>query len=41
MRSTLIGDFVPHPAGRAPEGSLQEGPFHTLEFAFVLEPAPG
>jgi len=39
VRSSLIGNFVPHPPGRAPDGSLQAGPFQTLDFGFVLEPA--
>lgn len=39
VRSSLIGDFVSHPAGTAPDGSAQAGPFHTLNFDFVLEPS--
>ncbi|MDM0032691.1 intradiol ring-cleavage dioxygenase [Variovorax sp. J22P271] len=39
VRSSLIGDFASHPAGAAPDGSAQAGPFHTLNFGFVLEPA--
>lgn len=39
VRSSLIGDFVSHPAGRAPDGSEQSKPFHSLNFDFVLEPA--
>ncbi|MEJ8853440.1 intradiol ring-cleavage dioxygenase [Variovorax robiniae] len=39
VRSSLIGDFQSHPAGVAPDGSTQAGPFHTLRFDFVLEPA--
>jgi hydroxyquinol 1,2-dioxygenase len=41
VRNSLIGDFVSHPAGTAPDGSAQETPFHTLNFDFVLEPASG
>jgi len=39
VRSSLIGDFQSHRAGVAPDGSTQAGPFHTLRFDFVLEPA--
>ena len=39
VRSSLIGDFTSHPAGAAPDGSAPSGPFHTLKFDFVLEPA--
>lgn len=39
VRSSLIGAFRSHPAGTAPDGSVQAGPFHTLDFDFVLEPA--
>jgi hydroxyquinol 1,2-dioxygenase len=39
VRSSLIGDFASHPAGTAPDGSVQAGPFHALKFDFVLEPA--
>ena len=39
VRSSLIGDFRAHPAGSpAPDGSLPAQAFHTLDFAFVLEP---
>jgi hydroxyquinol 1,2-dioxygenase len=41
VRNSLIGDFVSHPAGTAPDGSVQEKAFHTLNFDFVLEPAAG
>lgn len=41
VRNSLVGDFVSHPAGAAPDGSAQETPFHTLNFDFVLEPAAG
>lgn len=40
VRSSLIGDFVSHPPGTAPDGSVRTEPFHTLDFDFVLEPAP-
>jgi hydroxyquinol 1,2-dioxygenase len=38
VRSSLIGDFVSHRDGVAPDGSTQTKPFHTLKFDFVLEP---
>jgi hydroxyquinol 1,2-dioxygenase len=38
VRSSLIGDFVRHPPGRAPDGSEQSTHFHVLDFDFVLEP---
>ncbi|MGJ7508240.1 intradiol ring-cleavage dioxygenase [Variovorax sp. GT1P44] len=38
VRSSLIGDFVSHRDGVAPDGSVQATPFHTLKFDFVLEP---
>ncbi|MEJ8823193.1 intradiol ring-cleavage dioxygenase [Variovorax humicola] len=38
VRSSLIGDFRSQPAGVAPDGSMQAGPFHALDFDFVLEP---
>ena len=39
VRSSLIGNFVSHADGVAPDGSVQAKPFHTLDFEFVLEPA--
>ncbi|MDM0049163.1 intradiol ring-cleavage dioxygenase [Variovorax sp. J22R115] len=38
VRNSLIGDFVSHRDGIAPDGSVQAKPFHTLKFDFVLEP---
>jgi len=38
VRSSLIGNFVSHPPGVAPDGSVQQHAFHTLDFDFVLEP---
>ena len=38
VRSSLIGDFVRHPPGRAPDGSEQSTHFHVLDFDFILEP---
>jgi hydroxyquinol 1,2-dioxygenase len=39
VRSSLIGDFVRHPPGVAPDGSKQASDFHVLDFDFVLERA--
>ncbi|MEJ8857613.1 intradiol ring-cleavage dioxygenase [Variovorax robiniae] len=39
VRSSLIGDFVRHPPGLAPDGSEQASDFHVLDFDFVLERA--
>jgi len=39
VRSSLIGDYRRHAGGEAPDGSVQEGVFWTLDFDFVLEPA--
>lgn len=39
VRSSLIGRFVPHEAGRAPDGSTVATPFCTLAQDFVLAPA--
>ena len=39
VRSSLIGKFVEHAAGRAPDGSTVDGPFMTLHQEFVLAPA--
>jgi hydroxyquinol 1,2-dioxygenase len=39
VRSSLIGRFVRHDAGTAPEGSVMSKPFDTLEHDFVLTPA--
>jgi len=38
VRSSLIGKFVEHAAGRAPDGSTVDGPFMTLHQEFVLAP---
>lgn len=37
VRSSLIGQFVKHSAGKAPDGSNLKVPFHTLNFDFVLQ----
>ena len=39
VRSSLIGDYVRHEAGTAPDGSTTSGPFYTLSHDFVLAPA--
>ena len=39
VRSTLIADWLRHEPGRAPDGSIMEIPFYTLEYDFVLNPA--
>ena len=36
VRSSLVGDYVEHPAGTAPDGSSVDTPFFTLDQAFVL-----
>lgn len=38
VRSSLIGDFVRHPAGTAPDGTVSSAPFYTLEQTFTLAP---
>jgi hydroxyquinol 1,2-dioxygenase len=39
VRSSLIGDWVPHEPGTAPDGSRVDVAFYTLDFDFVLNPA--
>lgn len=39
VRSSLVADWVEHPAGVAPDGSSVDVPFCTLEYDFVLNPA--
>jgi hydroxyquinol 1,2-dioxygenase len=36
VRSSLIGDFVRHDSGTAPDGSQMAGEFYPLEQLFVL-----
>jgi hydroxyquinol 1,2-dioxygenase len=36
VRSSLVADWVRHPAGPAPDGSASAIPFYTLDFDFVL-----
>ena len=40
VRSSLISDWIKKPAGTAPDGSKMAEPFYTLDFDFVLNPAP-
>lgn len=40
VRSSLIADWVEHPSGAMPDGTLSELPFCTLDFRFVLNPLP-
>lgn len=39
VRSTLVADWVQHPPGIAPDGSLLKDPYYTLDFDFVLSRA--
>jgi hydroxyquinol 1,2-dioxygenase len=41
VRQSLIANWVRHPAGPGPDGSILTAPFHTLDFDFVLNPLPG
>jgi hydroxyquinol 1,2-dioxygenase len=38
VRSSLIGDYVQHDAGTAPDGTKMDKPFYTLEQTFTLAP---
>ena len=38
VRSSLISDWVKHPAGAAPDGSTMSKPYYTLDFDFILNP---
>lgn len=38
VRSSLIADWVEHPAGPTPSGGRQDKPYYTLDFDFVLNP---
>ena len=40
VRSSLIGDWVRNEAGPAPDGTSSATPFYTLDFDFILNPAP-
>jgi hydroxyquinol 1,2-dioxygenase len=39
VRSTLISDWVRHDPGTAPDGTVMDRPFYTLNYDFVLNPA--
>ena len=39
VRSSLIGDFVQHAPGTAPDGTVMSQPFYTLSQGFVLAKA--
>ena len=41
VRSSLIADWVRHPAGTGPDGKHCDKPFYTLDFDFVLNPVSG
>ncbi len=43
VRSSLVAQWVEHPAGGAPDGNTIDKPYSTLHFEFVLNPvrAPG
>ena len=38
VRPSLIGDFVRHEAGQAPDGRAMTQPFYTLDYDFVMVP---
>ena len=40
VRSSLIGDYVQHDAGKSPDGTAMSEPFFTLDQDFVMAPAP-
>jgi hydroxyquinol 1,2-dioxygenase len=40
VRSSLVGDYVEHQAGTAPDGSAVDTPFFTLDQVFRLAPRP-
>ena len=39
VRSSLISDWVKHPAGTAPDGTRMDQPYYTLDFDFILNTA--
>jgi hydroxyquinol 1,2-dioxygenase len=41
VRRSLVAEWVRHPAGPGPDGSLVAMPFYTLDFDFVLNPVSG
>ena len=38
VRSSLIADWLEHPPGKTPDGSVSSIPFYTLDFGFVMNP---
>jgi hydroxyquinol 1,2-dioxygenase len=40
VRSSLIAQWVEHPAGQMPDGTDSGTPFYTMDFDFVLNPVP-
>ncbi len=38
VRGSCVGDYVRHEAGKAPDGTLFERPFFTLDYRFSLHP---
>jgi hydroxyquinol 1,2-dioxygenase len=38
VRSSLVADFVAHPAGSGPHATRTAGRYHTLDYGFVLQP---
>ena len=40
VRSSLIAEWVRHAPGTAPDGTRLDVPYYTLDFDFVLNPAP-
>jgi len=40
VRPSLVGDWVHHAAGVAPDGSRRDTPFWSLDYDFVLNPEP-
>jgi hydroxyquinol 1,2-dioxygenase len=40
VRSSLIAEWVRHERGAAPDGTRLDVPYYTLDFDFVLNPAP-
>jgi hydroxyquinol 1,2-dioxygenase len=40
VRKSLVADWVRHPPGTAPDGSVLPVPFYTLDVDFVLNPVP-
>lgn len=40
VRGSLVADFKAHEAGTGPQAALAPSRYHTLEFEFVLSPAP-